>query len=107
MEGGANVLRGLALFDQELANVRAAFGWAVGGIDLAGFGGPARSAVHDPNRVVDLVDAAVPYIGELRFSPRERIRWLEAEAEAARAVGRRSAEGNALGNLGIAYAALG
>ena len=48
-----------------------------------------------------------PYLLELRQRPRERADWFAVAAEAARRVGDRSNEGNALGNLGLAYTALG
>ena len=50
---------------------------------------------------------SVVYTGDLRFHPRQRIRWVEAQVKAARLAGNRNAEGNALGNLGNAYAAVG
>jgi tetratricopeptide (TPR) repeat protein len=43
----------------------------------------------------------------LRLHPREYTRWLEAALTAARKMGNREAEGAHLGNLGLAYAALG
>jgi Tetratricopeptide repeat len=43
----------------------------------------------------------------LRQHPRHGIAWLEAAAAAARKIGNRRGEGAALGNLGIAYAAVG
>ena len=93
--GHENVLRGLALFDRERAHLEAAFATLVQPI-------PPTEMQH---ALVDLVDAAVPYTGELRFHPRQRITWLQAEA--ARAIGRKDAEGAALGNLGNAYNSLG
>ena len=95
LKGGENVVRGLALFDRERAHLEAAFDW------LASRGDKESAPLQ-----VSLVDA-VAYTSDLRFHPRQRIRWLEAEAKAARLAGDRRGEGAALGNLGLAYAALG
>ena len=43
----------------------------------------------------------------LRQHPQEQIRWLEAALAASRQLNNRSDEGDALGNLGVAYQALG
>ena len=43
----------------------------------------------------------------LRLHPRDGIGWLEVSAHAARRLGNREREGMALGNQGLAYAALG
>ncbi len=51
-------------------------------------------------------DAGV-YVLDLRQHSRERIRWLEIALAAARRLKDREGEGDALGNLGIAYANLG
>ena len=51
-------------------------------------------------------DAGV-YVLSLRQHPRDKIQWLETSILAAREIGDRRGEGNALGNLGLAYAALG
>ncbi len=57
-------------------------------------------------QLLTLVNAVV-YTGDLRFHPRQRIAWLESQLRAARLVPDRQAEGNALGNLGIAHYSLG
>ncbi len=86
---------GLALFDRERAQLEAAYAW------LAGRGEEAAA-----RQLLALVNT-VAYTGELRFHPRQRIGWLESQLRAARLVGHRQAEGNALSNLGLAHAALG
>jgi tetratricopeptide (TPR) repeat protein len=99
-----DVLAGLALFDRERVQIEAAFAWLT-----ARPGGDEES---ESDRVADetllaLVDG-VAYTGqELRFHPRQRIAWLEAQAAAARRLGHRQMEGAALGNLGLAHAGLG
>lgn len=95
LKGGENMLRGLELFDRERLHIEAAFDW------LAPRRDEASAAL-----LVSLVNV-VAYTSDLRFHPRQRIRWLEGQREAARITKDRQAEGNALGNLGLAYAALG
>lgn len=92
LQGGENVARGLALFDRERAHLEAAF-------EVLG-----RLNAH--RELLELVNAVV-YTSDLRFHPRQRIKWLEAQREAARASRHKQAEGWALGNLGLAYAGLG
>jgi tetratricopeptide (TPR) repeat protein len=86
---------GLALFDRERGELETAFRWLTG-----------RDAPETNRVLLDLVDG-VAYSRDLRLHPRDRIAWLEAQRDAARRVGDRPAEGNALGNLGSAYADLG
>jgi tetratricopeptide (TPR) repeat protein len=95
MLGGASLLAGLAAFDGERASIEAAQAWAAGasGKDAAGL------AVRLP--------AAGAYVLKLRLHPRNLIEWLESAVRAACELGDRRGEGNALGNLGLAYAALG
>ncbi|MBI4675227.1 MAG: tetratricopeptide repeat protein, partial [Chloroflexi bacterium] len=50
---------------------------------------------------------AAVYVSDLRLIVREQIRWLEQAVNAARKLGNKGSEGNHLGNLGLAYAALG
>jgi tetratricopeptide (TPR) repeat protein len=94
MKGGEHVLAGLRLFDRERVHLEAAFAWLQ----------PLENA-PSAALLVWLVDA-VGYVGDLRFHPRQRIDWLEAQRIAARLAGNREAEGCALGNLGRAYADL-
>ncbi len=93
MQGGDNMLAGLAQFDRARAHIEAAFEW-LGGMK------------ENPARLVRLV-GAVAHTSDLRFHPEERIRWLTAQRAAARTTGDRGNEGNALTNLGSAYYVLG
>ncbi|TAH48897.1 MAG: tetratricopeptide repeat protein [Chloroflexota bacterium] len=95
--GNENVRAGLDLFDQELAHIRAGQAWAAANME----------SDDDAARLCcDFPDAAV-YVASLRLSAREQIRWLEQAVGAARKLGDKSSEGVHLGNLGVAYAALG
>jgi tetratricopeptide (TPR) repeat protein len=94
-QGGDNVLRGLELFDRERTHIEAAFAWLQ----------PRRD--HESAALLVSLVGAIADTGDLRFHPRERIRWLESQSAAARVTKDRQAEGNALGNLGNAYATLG
>jgi tetratricopeptide (TPR) repeat protein len=96
-QGGDTLLRGLALCDQELDNIRAGQAWAAEG--AARDDNAARWCSEYPN--------AGAYCLDLRLHPREQVRWLEAALAAARRLGDRQAEGNALGSLGLAYWDLG
>ena len=85
----------MALFDRERAQLEAAFDWL-----------ESRSDKASAQILLSLGNAVV-YTSELRFHPRQQIRWLEAQVKAAQLAGDRQAESNAFGNLGLAYAALG
>ena len=97
LEGGEGVLAGLRLFDQERVQIEAGQAWAAG------------HATEDDEAAVLAQDypLSAASVLDLRLHPRERIKWLEASAEAARKLGNRGDEGMALGNLGVAYAQLG
>ena len=100
LTGGTDYVRGLALFDAERAHVEQAWQWA-----------SARrradpSDTDAANLQINLLDAGT-YALSLRQHPRERIDWLVTAVDAAREIGDRRGEGNALGNLGLAHAALG
>jgi tetratricopeptide (TPR) repeat protein len=97
LQGSNEVLRGLGLFDLERANIEAGQGWAAEQTDNDEVA--AKLCVTYPDSGACVLD--------LRQHPHERIRWLEAMLTAARRLKRRDAECRALGNLGIAYAALG
>ncbi len=94
LQGGENMLRGLVLFDRERAHLETAFDWL-----------QSQNDDESSRLVVSLVDA-IAYTSGLRFHPRQRIRWLEVQCDAARRVKDRRGEGAALGNLGLAYFAL-
>jgi tetratricopeptide (TPR) repeat protein len=97
LEGGEGVLKGLALFDLERSNITAGQAWAA-----------ARAEADE--RAAQLCssypDSGV-YVLNLRQHARDRVGWLEAALKAARRLKNRPAEGVHLGNLGLAYAALG
>jgi tetratricopeptide (TPR) repeat protein len=96
-QGGENLLAGLALFDQEWANIQAGWAWA-------------ERSLHDSPASATLCSSypnAGAYVLDLRLHPREKIRWLETAVAAARKKSDRGAEGRHLGNLGGAYADLG
>jgi tetratricopeptide (TPR) repeat protein len=97
MQGGENILRGLALFDAEQRNIQAGQGWA-------------QAHADDGENVARLCNAypnAGAYVLNLRLHASEHIRWMEAALAAARKLKDRKAEGAHLGNLGLAYADLG
>ncbi len=131
LAGGAKVVEGLTLFDRERPNIEAAFELlsaycdrrregakaSAGGVHApstatgegakhgqAGAAAPIHAACHE--LLVSLVDA-IAYTSRVRFHPRQCIRWFESQIAAAREIGDRQAEGNALNNLGIAYGLLG
>jgi tetratricopeptide (TPR) repeat protein len=96
-EGGSALLQGLRLFDREWGNVQAGQAWAA-----------ARAGEDDG--AAELCSAypdAGAYLVHLRQHPREQAGWLQAALAAARRGNDRAAEGQHLGNLGLAYAALG
>jgi tetratricopeptide (TPR) repeat protein len=97
LRGGEGVLRGLALFDLEWPHVRAGQAWAAA---------HAEADDEAARLCSDYPDAGI-YCLDLRLHARKRIAWLEAGVRAARRLGDKPAEGNHLGNLGNAHAALG
>ncbi|MGC9397498.1 MAG: tetratricopeptide repeat protein [Anaerolineae bacterium] len=117
-QGNEGIVAALALYDRESHNIHAGFAWASfppsvppGGGEVKEGKTPASPPVGGTERGRAALCSAYPdagvYILTLRLHPREKIRWLEAALRAARALGRRDAEGVHLGNLGNAYAALG
>ena len=93
--GGEHVLRGLALFDAALPHLRAAW---------------QRMRAREDEAVIQWVSGypdRTVYVLNLRVSANERISVLKAAQESAHGLGDRRSEGNHLGNLGLAYAALG
>jgi len=97
MQGGENLRNGLALFDLERINIQAGQAWVAANAD---------SDETAAQLCSNYPDAGV-YVLNLRLHSREWIRWLEAALAAARGLKLREAEGVHLGNLGLAYAALG
>jgi len=96
-KGGESMTQGLALFDLEVTNIRAGHDWVV-------------THQEDDDTVAewcfDYPHAAAFCLG-LRQHPRERIRWLEPALAVTQRMKRRSWEGQALGNLGLAYYSMG
>ena len=99
LEGGEKVLEGLGLFDRERAHIEAGQAFVAGLAKAGDKGEAARLAADYPS--------VGGYIINIRLHSREWIAWLEVAVTAARAVGDKRAEGNALGNLGLAWADLG
>ena len=97
LQGGDAIKDGLALFDTERRNIEAGQEWAC---QHSGGDGTAALLCNK------YPDAGV-YVLDLRQHSRERILWIEAGLAAARQIKDRAAEGSHLGNLGLAYAALG
>ncbi|MBN8656910.1 MAG: tetratricopeptide repeat protein [Anaerolineae bacterium] len=96
-EGSEKILSGLKLFDQEWEHIRFAQAWAFKNIKAS-------------KRIAEFVmlypDTSV-YCLDLRLAPKQKIIWFQAAAEAAKQLHRKDALGVHLGNLGLAYAALG
>jgi tetratricopeptide (TPR) repeat protein/transcriptional regulator with XRE-family HTH domain len=95
--GGDGMLAALGRFDAERPHVDAAHTWAA-----------THARTPDGDRL--LLDNAVAtvYVGGLRYDARrERIPQWECALAAARRLGDRHAEGQALNNLGAIYADLG
>jgi tetratricopeptide (TPR) repeat protein len=105
-KGGENVLRGLELFDRERVHIEAAFEFLEPltrpAATLSPSDGERDGMRGTISLLLSLVNAVV-YTSDLRFHPRQSIRWLEAQRDAARLVNDRKQEGDALGNLGLVY----
>ena len=97
-EGSESLLHGLALFDLEWGNIQAGHAWVAAHADTSD-ADVARLGITYP--------IAGLYVLDLRQHSREQIRWLEIALAAARRLQDRQGEGNALGNLGLAYTDLG
>jgi len=100
-----DLLEGLSLFDQELANIKVGHSWI-------------KSAIHshrllNKNDLKSIIRLASSYANDgievinLRLHPREQIAWLETGLMASRIKKDRKAEGAHLVNLGLAYSDLG
>ncbi|MEI8396601.1 MAG: tetratricopeptide repeat protein [Rhodospirillaceae bacterium] len=87
------VLEGLRLYDREAANIAAAAAWAV----------EHWQSDTEAARIAARMPSDGGNIYNMRLSPTQWIALLEPAVNAARKIGDRPAEGNALGNLGIAY----
>ena len=96
-QGAEHIQQGLTLFETEWLHIQAGQAWAA---KHAPDGEQAKELCAEyPNSGV--------YILSLRLDKREWIQWLETALLASRSLGDRRGEGAALGNLGLAYAALG
>jgi len=110
-QGGEKVLRSLELFDLERTHFEAAFEFLAGLLSRSLSSAPVgREGPDEEIRAATLLLSqvnALAWTSDLRFHPRLRIRWLEAQRHAARITKDRKQEGTALGNLGVAHADLG
>jgi tetratricopeptide (TPR) repeat protein len=97
LQGGDSIISGLALYDLERENVEAGQAWAAA---LLGQDNTATELSED------YYFAGVE-VYSLRLHPQEQIRHLEVTLKAAQILKAKGSEGNALGNLGLAYADLG
>jgi tetratricopeptide (TPR) repeat protein len=97
-EGGESLLRGLALFDLEWANIQAGHAWVAAQADAADADVTWLGMTYP--------DAGV-HILHLRQHSREWISWLEIALAAAQRLQHREGEDVALGNLGTAYKNVG
>jgi tetratricopeptide (TPR) repeat protein len=97
LRGGESLKEGLALYDLEWMSIEAGLSWAT---TQAGENDEAARLC------ITYLDA-VAYYHNLRLHPRERITWLEVALGAARRLQDSAATGAQLGNLGVAYHALG
>ena len=96
-QGNEYILFGLRLFDSEWEHILSAHAWITQNLD-------ASEAVL--NLAMLYPDASV-YCLDLRLTPKQKVDWLNVAVIASRRLGRKDAEGVHLGNLGLAYAALG
>ena len=97
LQGSEHILEGLRLFDQEWFHIQTGQRWSAS---------KREESEQAAGLCVSYPDAGA-YCIDLRLHPRRRIEWLEAAVEGGRKLGDRWREGNALGNLGLAYADLG
>ena len=97
LKGGDDVLAGLALYDLEEGNIKAGHDWAVAHAEH----------MEGAARLCYTYTAAGAYVLNLRLHPLENVAWLDSALTAARTIGDRRGEGNALGNLGNAWVRLG
>jgi tetratricopeptide (TPR) repeat protein len=99
-KGGENILRGLARFRFIWPHLLAAYERLLSDQE-------PRPRPAEADRWLSKFPSRCAYVLDLYLPPRQRIPLLQAALEAARRLGDKSAEGVHLGNLGLAYAALG
>ncbi len=97
LTGNDGILIGLSLFDRERVHILAGQAWASARMEVSQEA--ARAASQFPSVGAHLL--------KLRLAPQEQIAWVEKGIAAARRLGDRQLEGEHLGGLGIAHAALG
>ncbi|MCC6190576.1 MAG: tetratricopeptide repeat protein [Anaerolineales bacterium] len=88
---------GRYVFDQEWDNIKAGQAWAQS----------RAQADRSAARLTAAYALGTSNLLDLRLPAQERVEWLMAAVEGARRLADRDMEGAALGNLGLAYAALG
>jgi len=97
LEGETAVMEGLALFDQERAQIDSGWEWLL-----------SQPQSQATDTLLCNYASATAYVGHIRYhTQRERIPQLEAALAAARRLGLRSHEGAWMGNLGNAYYSVG
>jgi len=94
-KGGDDSVRGLKLFDSERTHVQKMFEILC-----------SKQDVDSASSLVSMLDA-MGTIFELRFQPRQRIRWLECQLTASRLLNDKNAECKAVGYLGASHSDLG
>lgn len=87
LQRNQQILQSLELFDRECAHLEIAF-------ELL------KSESNHAKQLIRLVDDLAS-ISLLRFHPRQRLQWLQAQSEAASWLGDLETESVALGNLGV------
>jgi tetratricopeptide (TPR) repeat protein len=97
LEGGEDILRGLALFDLERHNIEAGQAWA----------SAHAASDEDAARLCSAYPDMGAYCLDIRLHRQKWIHWLSAAIRVCQALGDRIDEGAHLGNLGSAYAHLG
>ena len=97
LQGKEKIQAGLMLFDREKDNIFSGYAWALDNMEVSS--SAAELCMRYP--------ASGAYVLDLRLHPREKIRWLQRGLDAARQLKDKGMEGVHLGNLGLAYAALG
>ncbi|MBC7225508.1 MAG: hypothetical protein H5T59_14740, partial [Anaerolineae bacterium] len=96
LEGKERAVPALRALEAAWPHLRAAWEWM-----------RARAGQRAADRWLDLFPGKMPCVLDLHLPPREQIPLLQAAAEAARRLGDKGHEGIHLGNLGLAYHALG
>ena len=96
LKGGKTFQLGLEFLDLDWINIQSGQAWA-----------ESNSTVSSKIAEICSDYAWAGSILSLRLHPRDYVNWLNAALVAARQIKDRNAEGAHLGNLGLAYAALG